>query len=145
MSFSIILYKNTSDSNVVDKTITNALLLYGDLKQSTSIIDPILLIEYKANLFDYNYVYIKEFKRYYFINDIISIRNNLWQLNCTVDTLMSFKTDILNLNCLIARNQYVFNAYINDELLPLQYNHTVTETIIVNGSGANVVFNPKYE
>ena len=87
------LYNNYSEKNVIEKSIASLLPLNGTLKDDSSITDPIILIEIDTPV-SYNYCYIPSFNRYYFIVDIISIRNNLWELYLHVDVLMSFKEDI---------------------------------------------------
>ena len=61
-----------------------------------------------------NYMYIPLFNRYYFINDIISVRNHLWRVTSNVDVLMSYKDQILETNTFVARNQNEFNKDIID-------------------------------
>ena len=62
-----------------------------------------------------NYIYIPDFNRYYFINDITSVRQNLWRLSLHVDVLMSYKKEISNTYAVVGRNQYVFNDYLLDD------------------------------
>ena len=75
----IILYKCNAENNRINKEdyIYSAFQLEGTLKSSTSPINPVIMIE-KSNPveFGYNYMYIYEFKRYYFINDIIIKKGN---------------------------------------------------------------------
>lgn len=60
------------------------------LKESTSITSPSFIFE--GELPDFNYV--KAFNRYYFITEITSITNNLYQIDCDCDVLATFKTEI---------------------------------------------------
>lgn len=92
----ITLYNTYSEKNMINKSLVNALNFEGTLRSETSIINPVFNIESSTNLVDYNYCYIQEFGRYYFIKDIRSIRNNLWEISLQVDVLMSFRNDILN-------------------------------------------------
>ena len=140
----IILYNNHSENNKIDKSIVKIVELQGYLREQTSLINPQILIEFHPEQFDgyvkednqayvmyngikitwdsfinkyvlsANYVYIPEFNRYYFINDIVSIRQNLWQITLSVDVLMSYKNQILETNAFVARNQNKFNKDIID-------------------------------
>ena len=140
----IILYNNYSENNKLDKSIGKILELQGYLREQTSLINPQILIEFHPEQFDgyvkednqiyvmynsvkitwdsfinkyvlsANYVYIPEFNRYYFINDITSIRQNLWQITLSVDVLMSYKDQILATNAFVARNQNEYNKDIID-------------------------------
>lgn len=84
--------------NVINKTIdpTTALTLMGELRKSTSVKNPVILIESTDLIIGYNYCFITEFSRYYFITDIKSVRAGLWEISMRVDVLMSFKSDILS-------------------------------------------------
>lgn len=68
------------------------------LKSGTSLISPTFLLNYSGRP-AFNYV---EFEgRYYFINDVTSVRNDLWELACTEDFLGSWKSDIGSTTALI--------------------------------------------
>lgn len=61
------------------------------LKSGTSLVSPTFLLNISGRP-SFNYV---EFEgRKYFINDITSVRNNLWELSCTEDFLATWKSDI---------------------------------------------------
>lgn len=92
----VTLYTNNSESNELNKVLSNSLTFECILREATSVQDPIILLEVNANISQYNYCYIEDFQRYYYIRDIVSIRNKLWQVHCHVDVLMSFKTSILS-------------------------------------------------
>lgn len=96
----IVLYVNSSERNAINKSLSNALTLSGTLRGESSIINPTFMIEH-INPSGYNYCYISSFNRYYFINNITSVRNGLWRIECTVDVLMSFKNQIMNLDVII--------------------------------------------
>ena len=129
----IVLYVNSSEKQAINKIISSGDTLTGALRDESSVINPSFLIQY-TNPSAYNYCYIAEFGRYYFITDIVSVRTNLWRINCTVDVLMSFKTQILNLNVTVSdvsSGESPDETYINGE----QWQTTVkTKTDIVSFS-----------
>lgn len=90
----ITLMVNNSEKNKINKSLSNAVTFTGTLRDETSIINPIILMELE-NPSNYNYAYIPEFDRYYFINDMVSVNNNLWRISLKVDVLESFKNQIL--------------------------------------------------
>lgn len=92
----ITLCNNSSERNEINKSISGGTTFSCTLRSETSISDPAVLLEYDGNLSQYNYCYIPEFSRYYYITDITSVRNKFWQVKCHVDVLMSFKQSILN-------------------------------------------------
>lgn len=111
----IRLYNSSDETNKINKTLLNEIVLNGTLKDETSVLNPIILIE-ANNLTQYNYCYIPLFKRYYFIKDITVVRNKLFRLFLDIDVLMSYKNDILNLDVIIDKSETNNNAdkYIND-------------------------------
>lgn len=97
----IVLYINTSERQAIHKTIGSPITLTGSLRGESSIINPSFVIEI-GNPSGYNYCYIPSFGRYYFITNITSVRTDLWRIDCSVDVLMSFATDILNLDVIVS-------------------------------------------
>lgn len=101
----IKFYYNSSEKNKIGKSLSKELTMDGNLRDECSVINPTILVEH-SNLSNYNYVYIPEFKRYYFITEMTIVRNNLWRISLKVDVLESFKSDILNLSCIVDKQQY---------------------------------------
>lgn len=64
----------------------------------------------EGNIFDYNYLYIPDLNRYYFIENISASTNNVYTLSCSVDVLMSFRDEILALEVYVDRNEFDYNA-----------------------------------
>lgn len=97
----ITLYTNNSEKNKLEKSLSNAKKLSGKLREESSIVNPSILIQIE-NPSSFNYAYIPEFKRYYFITDITSIRTGLWKISMHVDVLMSFKDGIKNTSIILS-------------------------------------------
>lgn len=114
-SFTLNVYKNSAEDIRVDKTDYLEYIgeISGTLRQSVDITKPIVTIE-SSNIPNFNYVFIPQFNRYYFVNDVTSLSKNMWLLSLSVDVLMSFKDTIRSQNGFIVRNQYVFDADIDD-------------------------------
>lgn len=88
------------------------------LKGDTSIINPVLAIQENYDSYvDFNYFYIPKFKRYYYITNVDFI-NNIAYITGTVDSLASYKNDILNSTLYIIRSQSYWNGNIMDSLYP---------------------------
>ena len=111
----IKLYYNSSDNRCISKKLQNEFSIIGTLREETSIINPVIAIKNLSPI-RYNYVYIPEFKRYYYINNIESVRKDLWKLYLQVDPLMSFKGDILALKVVAEKQSLLENGdeYIDD-------------------------------
>lgn len=115
MSFSIMLQRNASEKNKVDKTLTTITTMTGTLKNETSIIDPVIIFEGAlSNLKNCNYCTISEFGRSYFVNNIRSVRNGLIELTCHVDVLSTYKSQIREQFAIVKRQQENWNLYLND-------------------------------
>lgn len=111
----IKLYYNSSDNRCIKKVITDEFVLSGTLRESTSIVNPEITVT-SANPLRYNYCYIPSLKRYYYINNVISVKNGVWKLVMEVDPLMSFKNDILALNVVASKQSSAEHGdeYIDD-------------------------------
>lgn len=105
----VILYKNNSPNNFITKWIADTTPLTGSLREGSSIIDPVILIEFN-NPTRFNYMYIDDFARYYYINNIECVRNSLWRLSCHVDVLMTYRSQILDHQCIISKQASTGNS-----------------------------------
>ena len=125
----ITLYINNSEKNKIGKNLTNDFSLSGTLRDTTNIINPVILIELNE-IGNYNYCYIDEFNRYYFITDITVIRTGLFAISLIVDVLESFKSDIKNLSVILLNTQNVGSS----NYLPSQVfrNNVKSKTDILN-------------
>ena len=114
----IKLYCTPSEPNRVVKTLEEEDILEGTIKGGTSLLKPTILItndghDFK-NLFFANYMRIDSFNRYYFIDEIRNVRNNLFEISAKVDVLMTYADRIKEMNAIIKRQQTQVNYYLND-------------------------------
>lgn len=115
MAISIVLQRNDSERNRVTKTLTTLATVSGVLKDSTSIIDPTLIISGDiGNYVTCNYCTIADFGRSYYVKDIRSLRNNIFEISCHVDALSSFATQIKACTGIVQRQENDWNLYLND-------------------------------
>lgn len=137
MSFSIILMQNTSPVNKIGKSLSSQLEVVGDLRSETSIIDPVITIECDlADLTNCNYMYVPVFNRYYFVNNIRSIRNGLVEFSCHVDVLETYKDQIKANSAIIKRQENNWNLYLNDGTFKVYQNPIVITKEFPNGFNA---------
>lgn len=113
--FPIVLSICTDDNNKISKTVISSVTLQGTLRNESSILNPVVLIE--GDLFGYNYAYISQFGRYYYITDIVSIREDLCEVHLHVDVLMTYATGIRALTGLIVRQEKEYNLFLPDPLI----------------------------
>ena len=91
----INFYTNQSEKNRLDKTLVSAFDLNGELKEDCSIIDPVIKIAADvSSMASVNYLYIASFGRYYFINNVVSINNDICEVHAHVDVLSTYKDEI---------------------------------------------------
>jgi len=102
----IQLCTNTSEKNKINKNITSGIILSGSLRNESNVVNPSITINID-NPTVYNYAYIPEFNRYYFITNYISLRTGIWQINLKSDVLMSFKDSILSSEVLINKTETI--------------------------------------
>lgn len=115
MSFTVKLCHNSSPVEKIGKSLDSGLDITGCvLKESTSILKPVVRIRTSSDITGYNYMQISQFSRYYFIDDIISVHNDVWEISGHVDVLETYKDAILSNKVVIKRQTNKYNTYLND-------------------------------
>ena len=111
----IKLYKTSSPRKKLVKDLTDGITLTGTLRGQSSIMSPSLQIQDIA-VIGYNYCYIPDFGRWYYINGIDALRSNLYELSLGIDVLMTYAAEIRKNYAIIDKVEN-FGAsynYIND-------------------------------
>lgn len=122
-----------------NKSLGTAIVKSCELKNGSSIEDPVLYMEYSSNLFSCNYVYIPDFNRYYFITGREIVNHTLY-ITCHVDVLVSFKNDILNSTGTAIRSNF-YNKNIPDKMvMPLPGENIQYRKLSSEFTGSNYVF-----
>lgn len=93
--FQVKLFNTISDSNVIDKILTNDTIFNCVSRQPINILTPEIILE-GENITNFNYAQIPELQRYYFITDINLIKSNVFNLKLRVDVLKTYQQDIKN-------------------------------------------------
>lgn len=99
----IILYKYSGDNRVINKTLTNSLTLPCDIITPLNVLSPNVIILTGANRFDYNYAYIPQLHRYYFISNYTLQAGNQIELDLNVDIYHTAKEVFENSESVILR------------------------------------------
>lgn len=97
------------------------------LKYDTSIDRPTFRL-YNEGLPDYNY--LKAFGRYYFVTDIISVAENMWDITTKMDVLATNRNNIGNSQLFVERASARYDVSLIDNLFPAQVGR---KTLIENG------------
>lgn len=124
----IHLYKTkTPTKENINKTLTNEKIIENvvfkqhgslDVLTPTVILNGFNNISEDAELNGYNMLYIPKLKRYYFI-DKMYYNNGLLHINCSCDSLYTFRASIKNSTQYIGRQQTKANKYLVDNSLPI--------------------------
>ena len=111
----ILLYNSTAELNVLNKSgnLTLVTTLTGTLREGCNVRDPQILVELNS-IPNFNYAYIPELSRYYFVRDIDNVNNKLWILKLHVDVLMTYRTQILQLKAEVDRNEFDYDLLLDD-------------------------------
>ena len=114
----IKLYRNESNNNVLNKKITLINEYNILLKDNVDVYRPIIKIKTEL-LNKCNYVFIQDFNRYYYVVNKRSINIEIIELTLECDVLMSFREHILNLKCIIDKQENINlgNKYYDDNSL----------------------------
>lgn len=100
------LYVVEDGDNVLNKTLSDELIIQINLKRDVNLFTPSLIIRDSSviNINRFNYCVIPVLNRNYFIRTINNIGNDLWRLDCECDVLETYKNDILNSDALLNRS-----------------------------------------
>lgn len=99
------------------------------IKEPSSIINPVVTVSKSSVGKDWasvNYAYIPMFKRYYFVDNITCLHDNLLQLDMHVDVLQSYYSQLLNTTFEIARSESINSEYYIDTEKALLQRRIVT-------------------
>ena len=108
----ITFYKIDEPNNKLVKTLIGGFQVDATLYEPYSLEQPQVILSTAYD--DYNYAYIEDYDRYYFVGEPIMDHDGLIIYPFMIDVLMSNKDQILDLEATIQRQEYNFNEYIND-------------------------------
>ena len=98
------------------------------LKTPTSLHSPTFTIS--ADSFDYNY--LKWGDRYYFVTDVVSRNNNLWDVSAVIDVLATYKAEILNSTQYVCYSNISGGVWLPDTRIPVFAKGISSHSDIVN-------------
>lgn len=106
-------------------------IFFCSLKAPCSQLQPVLELQLEDETVApvWNYAYIKEFHRYYFVTDW-TYAGTEWIASLSVDALATYKTDIGSTNAYITRSAYSFDGAITDSLYPMKSSFTVQQASV---------------
>lgn len=114
-------YYNKSDRIVLNKNISEKDSVTVRYKGDTDLINPIFIVNADKIDDKINYIYIAgDINRYYFIDSVVFSQGHI-ELKCSIDVLMSHKSEIEDQECIIIRNEKIWNMYLSDDRMELYH------------------------
>ena len=109
--------KTSTDKKYLSKSVNEIVEKKCRLKEGSSIVNPIVILKKLSDSHtrQFNYAYIREWGRYYFVNDIVEMPAEQIQVSLHVDVLNTYKDNIRSLTTLIERQENVYSPYFVDE------------------------------
>lgn len=128
MSYTVKIYINSSGPDYISKSLAGETSIDCEFKAPVDIENPTIYISGGASYDGYNYCYISEFGRYYFMTPVAGTAQTL-TFECKSDPLMSFAAEILACPAVISRNPWHWDKYLHDPKIPVE---TRTISAVVN-------------
>lgn len=108
----IEFYKTESEQNRLKKVLTDKLTIEGKFKTEVNILNPIISFSNSSPLTEYNYLFIPELNRYYYVDRVEISQTQIYTIYLSIDVLMTYKEQIKNLKVIL--KQSTANPYFNE-------------------------------
>ena len=168
----IKLYRYLGERNKIDKSgdLVFVLQTSGEFKGEVSILAPTLVLALPideaenitdengnriadmvlssgegARVLNFNYFYVEEFRRYYYLTGLAVSSNRIAFVSGEVDPLYSFASSIKANSAMIERNEFLYDPLQEDSALPLELEKDITETTPASGSLVNCHFQATFD
>jgi len=107
------LYTTKTPNNTIGKVLENETEYNIKFKSQADRTKPIVVLM-SETMIDFNYAYIPDFNRYYFVENIEVTPNKIYNISLRCDVLESFKNDILESSGFV-NQQTTPNKYYNSD------------------------------
>lgn len=95
------------------------------LKNPTSILNPVFIL----TGYDLTFNYVVWGSRYYFVDDIVIVHNDVAEYHCSVDVLATYKDVIGDSTQYVTRSASSYNEFLNDAIYPTRADSTAVTTL----------------
>ena len=109
----INLYINTDDNKTFPKTPILVATLNGNVRGEINVYNPTIRIETQYPI-SFNYVYIPDFNRYYYVVNSIVPCANIIDVTLKCDVLQSHYSEFVQCPVIVERSANKFNVYLPD-------------------------------
>ena len=132
----VIFYKYNGIKNKINKTLENGLTVNDVVIQNDFDITAFELLIKDTNFnSEYNYCYIQDLERYYFIESVERMNGSIYKIRLTVDVLKSFSTQIENINAIITKSENPDDNFVDCEKSENYTSEVINLTDNFNHSG----------
>lgn len=130
MAFNVTFYSFYKRENSTFRPTGTGETFSCVLKSGSNIASPEIMLDLgTANSPEWNYAYIQEFKRYYYVSDWTWVENRLWSASLSTDLLATFRDVIGSSELYVLRSSAESDGNIIDDYYPCKTTCT-TSTVI---------------
>lgn len=114
----LLTYNNSAPANMVYKggSLSQVGTLTGTLREDTNILYPVIRFKMATSetVPSFNYAYIVELKRYYYVTDVVYVADCIWEISLAIDVLMTYFKGIRALDAFVDRNEADYDNLLVD-------------------------------
>ena len=112
----VIFYKYNDIKNKINKTLSGGLTVNDVIMHNDFDITSFeLLIKNSDFNSEYNYCYIQDLGRYYFIDSVERMNGTIYKIRVSVDVLKSFSSQIENIQAIITKSENPDTNFVDCE------------------------------
>lgn len=100
----IDFYNYTGRPNTINKTLTNPTQMQGVFRSMFNVLQPSLRVK-KSDVFAFNYCYIHELNRYYFITNVSVMDSDNYDISLSLDVLKTYEDGIMSATATVVEQQ----------------------------------------
>lgn len=100
----IDFYNYTGRPNTINKTLTNPTQMQGVFRSTFNVLQPSLRVK-NSDVFNFNYCYIHELNRYYFITNVSVVDSDNYDISLSLDVLKTYEDEIMSATATVVEQQ----------------------------------------
>lgn len=132
MGFRVNLFAFSKRSNSTLRPSGNGFVTTCEAHDPVNIMAPLMKFNL-SSVIDYNYMYVQDWDRYYWI-DSWTYDKGIWLATCSIDPLASWRNSIGDMTEYVLRSSYDFDGDIVDTTYPLQAETEVVQNFLPDWS-----------
>lgn len=141
MNITFYKFNKRPNSTLLPHNTDSPLVMQCKLLDGTDILNPVIVLDNSAptfSAFEYNYAYIQDFNRYYFVERVES-EKFMWIMYLSVDVLASYRTTIRNSSQYVIRSASAKDDNILDTMYITKPMDLQTRNAVVEYATGNVL------